>query len=81
MVRVVGAWRIVGMPRKRASLRNTLQTLPKEVQLLAAFLAVVLWLLALALLVATFGYTHIRRFDERVLLSLRHPDDLAVPIG
>jgi len=69
------------MPRKRATLRNTLQTLPKEVQLLAAFLAVVLWLLALALLVATFGYTHIRRFDERVLLSLRRPEDLAVPIG
>jgi undecaprenyl-diphosphatase len=63
------------------SFRTALQKLPKEVQLLAAFLAVAVWLLALAMLVAKLEFARIHRFDHRVLIWFRHADDLAVPIG
>jgi undecaprenyl-diphosphatase len=55
--------------------------MPRELQLLAGMFAVAVAVWSLALLVATLGYPRIQRFDERVLLSLRRPDDLAIPIG
>jgi len=61
--------------------RTMLRSLPKEVQLLAALFAAALWLWVLALVVAIVAYPRIQRFDERVLLWFRRPEDLSVPIG
>jgi undecaprenyl-diphosphatase len=58
-----------------------LRSLPRELRLLAALLAVVLavWLGTIA--VGKVGFSRIQSLDDLILLSLRHPDDLAVPRG
>jgi undecaprenyl-diphosphatase len=63
------------------SQRTMLRSLPREVQLLAALFAAALWLWVLALVVAIVAYPRIQKFDERVLLWFRRPEDLSVPIG
>ena len=63
------------------SVRTKLRALPKEAQLLVALCSVALALWGLALTVATLAFPHIQKFDEHVLLVLRHREDLSVPIG
>jgi undecaprenyl-diphosphatase len=64
-----------------SSLRVIFRAAPRELQLLALFFVVALLAWGLALLVASLEYPRIQRFDERVLLLLRRPGDLAVPVG
>jgi undecaprenyl-diphosphatase len=54
---------------------------PKELRLLTFLLAFALLLWAFTMVVAHISFTRVQSFDERVLLWLRNPDDLAVPIG
>jgi undecaprenyl-diphosphatase len=65
----------------RSSLQALIRSTPRELQLLGVMFAVAVSVWGLALLIATLEYPRIQRFDERVLLSLRRPDDSAVPIG
>jgi undecaprenyl-diphosphatase len=55
--------------------------MPKELRLVALLLAVALvaWLATLAF--GAIGYSRIHALDERILLSLRRPDDPSVPLG
>jgi undecaprenyl-diphosphatase len=66
---------------KVSSLRAVFRGTPRELQTLALMFAVALWIWGVALLIAAIEFSRIQRFDERVLLWLRHPGDLAVPIG
>jgi undecaprenyl-diphosphatase len=65
----------------RSSLSASIRSTPKELKILAALLAVALWGWAFVLVLAIFGFARVQSFDERVLLWLRHSDNLAVPIG
>jgi undecaprenyl-diphosphatase len=71
----------VSVLRSLSSLRAAFRAVPRELQLLALLFVAALWAWGLALLVATLEYPRIQRFDERVLLSLRRSDDLAIPVG
>lgn len=64
-----------------SSLRAIFRSAPRELQLLALMFAVAVWAWGLALLIAALEFPRIQRFDERVLLWFRHPDNLAVPVG
>lgn len=64
-----------------ASVRAIVRATPRELQLLGLLFVAALWAWGVALLVASLEYSRIERFDEQVLLLLRRPDDLAVPIG
>jgi undecaprenyl-diphosphatase len=66
---------------KRPSLRAIFRSTPRELHMLALMFAVAVRVWGVALLIATLEFPRIQRFDERVLLWFRHPDDLAVPIG
>jgi undecaprenyl-diphosphatase len=63
------------------SLVKFLRSTPKELELLGVLLLMILGIWALALIVAEFGYPRIQKFDERILVALRDPHDVAVPIG
>jgi undecaprenyl-diphosphatase len=65
----------------RSSLQALVRATPRELQLLALMFGVAVSIWGLALLIASLGYPRIQRFDERVLVWFRRPDDLAVPIG
>ena len=55
--------------------------MPKELRLLTFLLAFASLLWAFTIVVAHITFTRVQSFDEQVLLWLRNPDDLAVPIG
>ncbi len=63
------------------SLRATVRSAPRELKLLVVLLAAALWGWAFVRVLAAVGFARIQSFDERVLLLLRRPEDLAVPIG
>jgi undecaprenyl-diphosphatase len=63
------------------SLRATVRSAPKELKLLAALLALALWAWASVLGLAAVGFARIQSFDEHVLIWLRRPENLALPVG
>jgi undecaprenyl-diphosphatase len=65
----------------RGRLRGNVSSMPKELRLVALLFAVAIavWVATLAL--GAIGYSRIHALDERILLSLRSPNDPSVPLG
>ena len=55
--------------------------MPKEFRLLTLLFAFAILWWAFTMVVAHISFARVQSFDERVLLWLRNPNDLAVPIG
>jgi undecaprenyl-diphosphatase len=65
----------------RASLTSLRRWLPQEDRILFAALAAMLALWAFVAIAGLVAAGTTRALDERVLIALRRPDDLAVPVG
>jgi len=63
------------------SLRATVRSAPRELKLLVVLLVAALWAWAFVLVLAAVGFARIQSFDEHLLLVLRRPENLSVPIG
>ena len=63
------------------AIRAMIRAAPRELKLIAGLFGVTLAIWGFVMLVATIGFPRIQSFDNRILTSLRQPENLAVPIG
>ena len=71
----------MGRSSRTQSFVKFLRSTPKELELLGLLLVFALGIWVLTLIVAELGYPRIQKLDERILVALREPQDLAVPVG